>query len=119
MGDTAWEKQEGEGAAIVDAAMSWADPKQASAIAKNIGQAWRVGQEDLDGILTLVYQYQMGVPEAGVISIPKVWVGLSDHLPRKLESNTTITTSEQTVSGQLTAMYYDYNTDVKIEPPIP
>jgi len=74
-----------------------------------------VGTEVLDGVSTLVYQFTtsniMGI---NVTAECKTWVGVNDHLPRKIEVETEFNSTK--MKG--TNTYYDYNTDIKIEPPL-
>jgi hypothetical protein len=77
-----------------------------------------VGPEVVDGTPTLVYQYDVAEPAApaGAKVGPmhaKVWVGVADRLPRKLE------VSGGPGGGTTTITYYDYNAPITIEAPIP
>jgi hypothetical protein len=76
-----------------------------------------LGNEDLDGIATHIYQYNATMPPApGTIEsspvtyIAKLWIG-ADGLPRKLE--------RQQPNGETktTIVYYDYNAKITIEAP--
>lgn len=73
-----------------------------------------IGADVVDNTPTLVYQYTTtvkGPPQTTVTS--KVWVGVADNLPRKVES--------EPKAGQKTTMtFYDYNaTNITIAAPIP
>jgi hypothetical protein len=77
-----------------------------------------VGPEVVDGTPTLVYQYDVAAPTApaGAKTGPmhaKVWVGVADRLPRKLE------VSGGPSGATTTITYYDYNAPITIEAPIP
>jgi hypothetical protein len=73
-----------------------------------------IGPEVLDGTPTLVYQYTTttkGTPPETFTS--KVWIGVADNLPRKLES------VSPTTGAKTTIIYYDYNANIVINAPIP
>jgi outer membrane lipoprotein-sorting protein len=78
-----------------------------------------IGNETLDGLPTLVYQhaYKNAPSEAGN-STTKTWVGVNDGLPHKIEVQTKFDYQGQTYITSATTAYYDYNTDIKIEPPL-
>ncbi len=71
-----------------------------------------IGPEVLDGTPTLVYQYTATITTPALLTTTsKVWVAVSDQLPRRMESvaqNGTTTT----------VTYSDYNANITIEPPI-
>jgi hypothetical protein len=72
-----------------------------------------IGAEDLDGSPTLIYEYTVTVKKPNpCTSTSKIWVGVADGLPRRIESSTKI--DGTTVS--VVTDYYDYN-KVSIEPP--
>ena len=80
----------------------------------------KLGSETLDGVATDVYESKMTMP-APLGSKPgaepltysvKLWVGVSDRMPRKVE-NTSPTSAART-----TIVYTDYNANITIEPPI-
>ena len=70
-----------------------------------------IGPEVLDGTPTLVYQYTttLKTPTPSTTT-SKVWVAVSDQLPRKMES---VSKNDTT-----TVTYSDYNAAIAIEPPI-
>jgi hypothetical protein len=71
-----------------------------------------IGADVLDGAPMLVYEYKTTVkgPPA-ITSTTKVWLAVSDRLPRKTETIST--------SGAKTVMnFYDFNANVAIEAPI-
>src|SRR5262249_21358090 len=92
-----------------------------------------VGPDVLDGTPCLVYQYTtilapesgpVGGGEAGAVPQPgikpaatpsaftaKVWVGVADQLPRKLES------ADPNSSAQTTILYYDFDAPITVNPP--
>lgn len=71
-----------------------------------------IGPEVLDGTPTLVYQYTTTITTPTPLTMTsKVWVAVSDQLPRKMES---VAKSGTTT----TVTYYDYNANITIESPI-
>ncbi len=92
---------------------SFADVKK---LQEELGVATEVkfiGPDVLDGAPMLVYQYTStykGPP--AITTTSKVWVAVSDSLPRK--SETTGSTGAKTVTT-----FYDYNANIAINPPIP
>jgi hypothetical protein len=88
--------------------LSLADPKKFEAELGATTDAKLIGPEVLDGTPTLVYQYTTtlkGPPAQTYTS--KVWIAVSDNLPRKIEA------------GNTTIIYYDFNANIVINPPVP
>ena len=71
-----------------------------------------IGPAILDGTPTLVYQYTVTIKTPTPFTrTSKVWVAVSDQLPRQVES--------VSITGAKTiAIYFDYNAAITIEPPI-
>jgi len=72
----------------------------------------KVGNEILDGVPTTAYTYtEVSTSTSAPVQV-KLWVGLTDRLPRKIEI---------TEGGKVTTRmtYYDYNAPFTIEAPIP
>jgi hypothetical protein len=76
-----------------------------------------IGPETLDGSPTTVYQYNIG--EAGSSVTSKVWVGDTDHLPHKQESNADMNLGGRQVQTKTVVAYSDYGANIKIERPMP
>ncbi len=92
---------------------NFSDPKK---LERDLGVSTNiqlVGPEVLDGTPTLVYQYSTslaGPPPSTYTS--KVWIGVADNLPRKVESTSA-------AGVKTTIIYYDYNANIVINAPIP
>jgi TonB family protein len=69
-----------------------------------------IGQETIDGIPTLAYQYRHRSDPNTI----KAWIGIADGLLRKWEFECIV---EGLKAMSLIFTYYDYNADIKIEPP--
>jgi hypothetical protein len=90
------------------------DPKFIDEITKSADIKF-VGADTLDGAPMLVYEYTLdNAAGMNIKTHAKTWVAVSDGLPRKSESEGEFsgvkTTTEMIIS--------DYNSDIKIEPPI-
>jgi hypothetical protein len=90
------------------------DPKMLDELAKASDVKF-VGADTLDGAPMLVYEYTLDNAFGSKVKThAKTWVAVADGLPRKSESegefNGVKTKTAMTVS--------DYNSDIKIEPPI-
>jgi outer membrane lipoprotein-sorting protein len=78
------------------------------------GKTWVVkfvGKDTLDGQQMLVYQYAEPPGTGSFIGNPKIWISPRDGLPRKVEDD------DHTVP-KCTITYSDYNSGIKIEPPL-
>lgn len=65
-----------------------------------------LGPDTVEGVPTIVYQFgSTGQGTAGAAT--KVWVGVADGFPHKIES------------GGATMTFYDFNANITINPPIP
>ena len=77
-----------------------------------------VGSENLDGTSTNIYESKMTLPAApGPAAQPpiysaKIWVGVADGMPQKVESSSTGSPIRTTI------IYTDYNASIAIEPPV-
>jgi outer membrane lipoprotein-sorting protein len=71
-----------------------------------------IGPDMLNGTPTLVYQYTATITTPTPLTMTsKVWVAVSDQLPRKMES-------VDTDGAMVTVTYSNYNAPITIEPPI-
>lgn len=116
-GDSAWQKSEfGMG----DVIAQMRDPKLIEEITQN-AEVKYLGNDTLNGAPMLIYQYKMkDVLGTGINSVSKVWIGATDNQQYQRESESD---SESETTGKMnhtksTSTFYDYNTDIKIEPPM-
>lgn len=78
-----------------------------------------LGQEDLDGSPSLVYQYGFsGAPGLPVLSQTKVWVGASDGMPHRVEMNAGASHEGTQLGIKQVTTYSDYNSDFRVEAPM-
>ncbi len=73
------------------------------------------GSEVLDGQPVVVYQFNLKGTKGPIPG--KIWISTADNLPRKIVHEATSQTNSDR-KMKLTTTYYDYNADIKIEPPI-
>ena len=89
------------------------DPKIIDEIRKN-AVVTQVGPDTLDAKPMTVYEYTLhNVMGTAMTSHAKAWVSVADSLPHRVETETEF--NGQTSKSTIT--YFDYNTDIKIEPP--
>jgi len=92
--------------------LSFADAKKLEAELGATTETKLIGAEVLDGTPTTVYQYTTTIKTPTPTTVTsKVWIGVADGLPRKMESTTKAGVKTVTT-------YYDYNANIVIEPPI-
>jgi hypothetical protein len=93
---------------------SFRDPSIIDEVRKS-ADAKFIGPDTLDGAPMLVYQYTMSNAfGTNSTSMTKAWIGASDGLPRRLEIDGNV----GSVKARAVNTYYDYNADIKIEPPM-
>ena len=66
-----------------------------------------LGPDMVDGVPTIVYQFGAAGAGASPATTTKVWVGVTDGFPHKIES------------GTATITFSDFNTPITINAPIP
>ena len=66
----------------------------------------RVGEDTIDGVVTVVWE----VSSPNTTTTTRIWVGQTDNLPRKLETDSG--------AGRLETRIADFNGDITIEPPV-
>ncbi|HKP87143.1 MAG TPA: hypothetical protein VJZ26_13655 [Blastocatellia bacterium] len=93
---------------------SFRDPKIIDEL-RNSTNVQLVGTDTVDGMPMKVYQYTTtNAFGTNITTTSKAWIAASDNLPRKIES-------EGQINGKPSkslVTYYDYNADIKIEPPM-
>ena len=93
---------------------SFRDPKLVEELRNNTSVKF-LGTDSIDGLPVKIYEYTVkNAFGTNMASTSKAWISASDNLPRKMEV-------EASVNGKPSTMlitYYDYNTDIKIEPPM-
>ena len=119
LGDKPWQKMPASVQSPLNALSFVLDEKQLDAFLQSVSEFRLVGPEILDGTPTLAYQYKANSAEPPATGTSKIWIGVADNLPRKIEIDSTSTLNGQTYSAKTTRLYYDYNADIKIEAPIP
>lgn len=106
-----WQKIPGD---VNQAISQFRDPKMIEEL-RNSTDAKFLGTDSIDGMPMNIYQYTVkNAFGTNMTTTSKAWVGVSDNLPRKMES-------EADVNGKPSKVritYYDYNADIKIEPPM-
>ena len=89
------------------------DPKMIEQIRQN-AEVKLIGPDTLDGMPTTVYQYTLrNVMGTDMTSHSKTWIANADSLPRRVETEADI----KGKTSKATITYFDYNADIKIEPP--
>ena len=118
IGSNAWTRQNG-GAwqkLPIDASQMIAsvrDPKMIDEIRKS-AEVKLVGPDILDGMPMTVYQYTLrNAMGTDMTSHAKAWISAADSLPRRMETETEV----KGKTSKATITYFDYNTDIKIDPP--
>lgn len=98
---------------------SLTDPKRLEDEFNQAEDVRSIGAEVLDGTPTRIYEAVLKVTEgkdlpgpAAQIQKVRIWIGVGDGLPRKLEGEDPDTKAKTVVS------YYDYGAAITIEPPI-
>ncbi len=116
--DSAWLKVEGEwmgtpgnGETIIKSFTFISDEEEASRFRAAATSAGYQGEGTLDG--EPVYVYTFGLTENGRSSDQRLWVAVSDGLPRRMEINL-LGEGEQAL---ITNSFYDYNAKLRIAPP--
>jgi hypothetical protein len=118
IGSNAWIRQNG-GAwqkLPIDASQMIAsvrDPKMIDEIRKN-AEVKLIGPDTLDGKPMMVYQYTIrNAMGTDMTSHAKAWISADDSLPRRMETETEV----KGKTSKATITYFDYNADIKIDPP--
>ena len=93
---------------------SFRDPQIIDEVRKSTNAKF-IGPDTLDGSPMLVYEYTMSNAfGTNSTSTTKSWISATDGLPRRLEIDGEI----DSMKARAVNTYYDYNADIKIEPPM-
>jgi hypothetical protein len=107
-----WQLMPGDMGAMI---ASFRDARMVDDIRKSTDVKF-AGPDTLDGIPMLVYTYSATFPEGQGSGSPlsfKTWIAATDGLARRSESEGEI----DGVKSKTITAYFDYNADIKIEPP--
>lgn len=117
VGDSPWQKYFAE---MSDIMAQMRDPKLAEEIAKSADVKY-LGTDTLEGAPMLIYQYTIkDLLGPGKDSVSKIWIGATDNMQHQRESENDYEspTTGKTDHSKSTSVFFDYNTDIKIEPPM-
>jgi hypothetical protein len=107
----AWQKVPMDVNAMIQ---SFRDPQVIDEVRKSTNAKF-IGPDTLDGSPMLVYQYTTSNAfGTNSTSTTKSWISASDGLPRRLEIDGEINSAK----ARAVNTYYDYNAEIKIEPPM-
>jgi hypothetical protein len=115
-GDAPWQKNP---MGMGDLIAQFRDSKAIDAIAEK-AQVKYVGTDSLSGAPMLVYQYTMkDLLGPGKDGISKIWIGATDSLQHQVESESDVDplNTGKMIHTKITATFYDYDADIKIEAP--
>ena len=116
MGDAPWQK---DPLGMGDLLSQFRDPKLIDAIAEK-AEVKYLGTDSLNGAPMLVYQYTMkNLLGPGKDGVSKVWIGATDSLQHQVESESDVDplNTGKMIHTKITATFYDYDADIKIEAP--
>lgn len=86
---------------------------------KRVSEVKFVGTEMIDGVKTKAYQFKYSY-DNGESDPVKVWIGVADGMVRKCNVETAADPRQAfSFSVKILARFYDYNAEIKIEPPLP
>jgi hypothetical protein len=114
--DEGWMSYPGSADAILGFFIFLKNEEDAEVFRGAISNASYLGEENLDGEATRVYQYEVMDPEESASGKVKIWVASSDGLPRRQEVDITETEDPQG-SARIVNIYKDFNVPLTIEPP--
>ena len=66
-----------------------------------------IGPDTVDGVPTMAYQFGTTLKGQSQSTTTKIWIGIADGFPHKIET------------GGTTITFYDFNANIAINPPIP
>ena len=108
--DGTWQKEPVDADQMVG---SVRNPKMIDEIRKN-AIITSAGPDTLDGKPMTIYEYTMRTPESAEMTIKgKAWISSADNLPHRMESES----NSRGQTMKMTITYFDYNADIKLQPP--
>ncbi len=117
-GDAPWQKDSLD---MSDMLSQMRDPKLIEAVQQK-AEVKYLGTETLNGAPMLIYQYKIkDVLGTGIDSNSKMWIGATDNLQHQVETESDFADPSNTgkmIHSKTTITFYDYNTDINIEPPM-
>ena len=116
VGDAPWQK---DSMGMGDLISQFRDSKAIDAIAEK-AQVKYLGTDTLNGAPMLVYQYTIkDLLGPGKDGVSKIWIGATDSLQHQVESESDVDplNTGKMIHSKVTATFYDYNADIKIETP--
>lgn len=116
-GDAPWQKNP---MGMGDLLSQFRDPKAIDTIAEK-AEVKYLGTDTLNGSPMLVYQYSMkDLLGPGKDGVSKIWIGATDSLQHQGESESDVDplNTGKMIHSKTTVTFYDYNADIKIEPPM-
>ena len=114
-GDAQWQKFPVDIGGIV---AQFRDPKVLEELSQS-AEIKYLGPDTIDGAPALVYQYTLNdMMGKGSKSNAKTWLGATDSLPRRTESEAEFDFMGKPLKTKTTITYTDYNADIRIAPPM-
>ena len=79
-----------------------------------------IGQDNLGGLPAKIYQFSssLDVGTQKKSTKNKMWIGVKDGLPYRIETDTEHIMGPHTVKSKVVITFYDFGADIRIEPPI-
>ena len=116
VGDAPWQK---DPMGMGDLLSQFRDPKLIDAITEK-AEVKYLGTDTLSGAPMLVYQYTIkDLLGPGKDGVSKIWIGATDSLQHQVQSESDVDplNTGKMIHSKVTGTFYDYNADIKIEPP--
>ena len=115
-GDAPWQKNP---LGMGDLLAQFRDPKAIDAIAEK-AEVKYLGTDTLNGAPMVVYQYTIkDLLGPGKDGVTKIWIGATDSLQHQVESESDVDplNTGKMIHTKITATFYDYDAEIKIEAP--
>ena len=114
-----WAKSDPSGTQTGARGRLFGEKHQLDNLSRDVSDAQYVGEELVEATPARVYRFKFASPGAEGGHDATLWVGVSDGLPRKVESVYEDKSQGVTTTKKWSGVYSDYNTVIRIEPPIP